>query len=535
MTGEILDFVVAQMSNHQALLVDLSARLEPHINDLTDEWSRVFISTTALVPFSDDERAQSQPGNLAHWCFGELRQGHMRQALAHWSEWNRNLARLGLPFDLTIRLGREFQHALLDFVIRVYTDDPQLPLALDAVDDLFSGLITLIGAVYAASVTLPPNNTAMPEQVSETRWKQLINPLILGHLTEGMAHALNNLFAIVLGHSQLMLEHVQDFQIRDEVAEIQSAALTAAQVIRRIQDFARAGGDARQITDVNALLRDASEITRFVWRDRAEWQGILINVVKDFAEVPPVFVNPGELRRAFVAILLNAIEALPQGGLITLRTERIDNQVVSSIIDNGIGMRGDVRMNALQSFFTTKESPHLGLGLTIVADIIADHAGTLSINSPVDHGTTVNVSVPVAQELSENKEDSTMPSHRPANVLVIDNEPQVRALLARLLKLQGHTVVTAEGGSEGVAAFKASPFDAVLTDLGMPEMSGWDVAREIKKLDPHVLVALTTGWPIEMTPEELKTKYIDRIVHKPFDLPLLFSLIDDAAALHNKS
>ncbi len=127
-----------------------------------------------------------------------------------------------------------------------------------------------------------------------------------------------------------------------------------------------------------------------------------------------------------------------------------------------------------------------------------------------------------------------MSPSRPGNVLVIDNDSSVRNLLSRLLKMKGHTVVAAEGGSAGIAAFKAGKFDAVLTDLGMPEVTGWDVAREIKKINPKVLVALTTGWPIEMTPEELREKHVDRIVGKPFDLPLLFSLIDEAIALNEE-
>jgi len=123
-----------------------------------------------------------------------------------------------------------------------------------------------------------------------------------------------------------------------------------------------------------------------------------------------------------------------------------------------------------------------------------------------------------------------MTATRRANVLVIDNEPSVSLLLSRLLRIQGHSVVTAESGAEGIAAFKKSKFDIVFTDLGMPEMSGWDVAREIKKHNAKTLVALTTGWPIDAAEEELRAKGVDRVMNKPFDLPTIYRLVDEAVA-----
>jgi CheY-like chemotaxis protein len=221
---------------------------------------------------------------------------------------------------------------------------------------------------------------------------------------------------------------------------------------------------------------------------------------------------------------------MPNGGLITLRTERQAGNVIISIIDNGEGMSNETRARALEPFFTTRPSPHLGLGLTIAARTIAANHGTLTLASQPGNGTTVTLVLPMTQPPVERKEEQVIPLHQTANILVIDNESSVRTLLSRLLSLQGHSVVTAESGAEGVALFKRQKFDVVFTDLGMPEMSGWDVARELKKLDGGIFIALTTGWPIDLLAEELEARGVDRVVSKPFDLPMLYGLINQAMA-----
>ena len=531
MPDTVLNYVVDQMSSHQAILADFSTRLEPFANELIDAWSNAFRETGARIALPDELLAQNGQDEFVRTLFGELKRGNMRQALAGLVAWSNNLAHIGLPYDLAVQLVRNYERAVLDFVMRAYADDPQMALVFDAFDDLFDSAITLTGAIYAQRAE-SGGIKSMPAEVSEALWRDVSHQFVLAYLTEGMSHAVNNLLATILGRTQLLLERHREFEIRDELEEIQAAATTGAQVMRRIQDYAHVSPNKRQIVDVNLVLRDASELTRFIWRDRSESQGIIIDVIKDFAEVPPVLGNPSELRRVFVALLINAIEALPNGGLVTLRTERKGNLVIVSITDNGTGMRGDVKLSATQSFFTTKDSPHLGLGLTIANHIIASHQGELTIDSKLQNGTTISISLPVAHESPQAQGDTNMAPSRPANVLVIDNDSSVRNLLTRLIRMKGHTVVTADGGSEGIAAFKNGQFDAVLTDLGMPEVSGWDVAREVKKVNPKVLVALTTGWPIDMTPEELKEKSVDRIVSKPFDLPLLFSLIDEAVVLN---
>ncbi|MCI0476673.1 MAG: response regulator [Anaerolineales bacterium] len=339
---------------------------------------------------------------------------------------------------------------------------------------------------------------------------------------------------MILGRTQLLIERTNDNAVREELEAIQSTAAMGARIVRRIQDYLQTD-DAPEVlsADVNLALRDAAELTRFAWRDQAEARGIVIDVVKDFADVPPAHGTLSALRQIFVALILNAAEALPNGGRIALRTERKGDAVLISIIDDGVGMASEVQARLGEPALTTKAAPHLGMGWNVVAKSIVSYQGTWSVESKPGQGTTVTLALPMAKRAAGGKM-RPMAATRAANILIIDNEPAVRDLLARLLKLHGHTVATAESGAEGIATFKAGKFDLVFTDLGMPEMSGWDVAREIKNINAKTPVGLITGWPIEMTREELRERGVDQVVAKPFDLPTLLSLIDDAVTLTSK-
>jgi signal transduction histidine kinase/CheY-like chemotaxis protein len=505
----VLNQVTEQTRDHQQILVDFAARSEPYANELFDAWNKVCHQVLA-EPAALEEAFRK--------FFSELKQANLRGAYAAFGAWGSDAARAEIPFDIALDLVRSSQKALLPFVLRAYAAEPQLPLALDAVADTFDALVAVIGAAYG--------------QALPVRFAESIPTHTVGVLASGAAHALNNLLAAILGRTQLLLEQTHDAALRDELETIQSTAAMGARVVRRLQDYIQPdGAEQTQVADVNAALRDSAELTRFAWRDQAEANGIVIDVVKDFADVPPAQIGLTALRQIAVTLILNAVEALPNGGRIALRTERKGDAVLISVLDDGAGMTEEVRARLGELFFTTKPAPHLGLGLYTMAQIVAHNKGTWSVESKsVQPGTAVTLSLPIARRSAGGK-IRPMTATRAANILIIDNEPSVRKLLTQLLKLHGYTIFAAESGAEGIAAFKAGKFDLVFTDLGMPEMSGWEVAREIKKINPQALIGLITGWPIEMTPEELLERGVDRVVSKPFDMPTLLGLIDDAVAL----
>lgn len=511
MIDRVLDQVTEQTRDHQQTLADFAGRVELYANELFDAWNKIYREELA-PPITLDETFRA--------FFSGLKQGNLRGAYTTFGAWGKEAAHAALPFDQALRLLRSSQHALLPFVMRAYGGEPQLPLTLEAVADAFDALVAVLGAAYGQ--TLP------------ARFAESIPVHTAGLLAGGAAHALNNLLAVILGRAQLLHGQTRDAVLRDELETIQSTAAMGARLVRRLQDYIQAdGAEEARAADVNLALRDAAELTRFCWRDQAEAKGVVIDVVKDFADVPPAQIGLAALRQAAVALILNAAEALSEGGRITLRTERKGEAILISILDNGTGISDDVRMRLGELFFTTKTAPHLGLGLNNVAQIIVQNNGTWSVDSKVGQGTTVTLSLPVARQPTE-RGIRPMSAARAVNILVIDNEPTVRQLLAQLLKLHGHTIAAAENGAEGIAAFKAGKFDLVFTDLGMPEMSGWDVARELKKINPKVLIGLITGWPIDLAPEELQDRGVDRVIAKPFDIPTLLGLIEDAVMLRGK-
>jgi CheY-like chemotaxis protein/signal transduction histidine kinase len=508
----VIDLIVEQTRDDAAALADVASHFEPVAGELIESWQ----SANRDVPQAGAPSAdrvvlpELEPETVRAWL-AALQQRDLRQFFTALAAWARKLAQAGLTYDRALNLFREYQRRAIPGLVHVYPAGPELETALGAFDNLFSGNVVLLGAAYVES---QPGRAD-----AQTR------ALVLGQIFAGATHALNNLLAVVLGRMAILIERTRVAEDRAELLDIQEVAAEGAQMLRRLQDFVR--GDSVQTPvscDVNRSMHDAAEVTRFLWRDQAQTAGIVIDVVNDFADVPPALARPAALREAFVIMILNAVDALARGGLITLRSERRGNSVLASVILSTRAMETR-RLQGEDSFFAGSV-----VALNAAAQIAAEMNGAFTIDAEPGRVKSFTLSLPLAQGLGEEKEGTLMSSH-PADVLLIDNEPAVRDAFMRLLGLYGHRVTTAESGEQGVAAFKAGKFDVVFTDLGMPGMSGWDVAREVKKIDPKSLVVLITGWPIDLNPQKSKEMGVDRVVSKPMDMPQVLGLIADAVAL----
>jgi CheY-like chemotaxis protein/signal transduction histidine kinase len=510
LTEQVIDQIIEQTHDSQPALADLARRIEPVAGDLIEAWQGAHRDASA----AGDAVIDLEDQVVRAWLTS-LRQRNARQYFSDTATWAHRLATAGLAYGRALTLFREYQRCTIPFLMRVYPAGSELEIALAAWDDLFNANMLLIGATYVEAIR---------ERVAIDA-----RTMVLGQVFAGATNALNNLLAVVLGRMTLLIERTRGAEDRAELLDIQEAAARGAQMVRRLQEFMRDDRvDARVACDVNRLLHDAAEVTRFLWRDQAEAAGVVIDVVTDFADVPRVSARPAALREAFVIMIVNAVDALPRGGVITLRTERRGDQVLASVV-NGAASSPTARASIATPFFAGS-----GVALSAAAKIAADLNGTLTVESKPEHGTSFILALPVAKGVSEEKEKTPMSSH-PADVLLIDNEPSVRDAFTRLLALYGHRVTTAENGEKGIDAFKAGKFDVVFTDLGMPGMSGWDVARQIKQLDPKALIVLITGWPIELSQEKSKQTGVDRVVSKPIEMPQVLSLIEDAVALRGKT
>ena len=340
----------------------------------------------------------------------------------------------------------------------------------------------------------------------------------LGELAGGVAHDFNNILAVVLGRAQLLLRQVTEPGIRRQIEVIEQMALDGARTVRRIQEFARMRR-ARpfQPVDLSALAREIMEVTRARWRDRPQADTVPYDVRVEIEPVPPVAGDPAELREAVTNVVVNAIDAMPQGGRLTIRTAVAGDMVRCVVEDTGVGMPEGVRQRIFDPFFTTKGERGTGLGLSLVYGIVRRHGGEIDVTSEVGQGSRFVLSFPLAAEVPPPTTAALAPGStgRHARILVIEDEAAVREFLQELLTAEGHVVVACDDGRAGLDAFEKEPFELVFTDLGMPEVSGWEVARRVKARRGGTAVALVTGWGDQIDPAEARAQGVDYLVAKP--------------------
>jgi signal transduction histidine kinase/CheY-like chemotaxis protein len=343
----------------------------------------------------------------------------------------------------------------------------------------------------------------------------------IGELAGGAAHHLNNLLTIVVGRVQLLLRTVGDERIHRPLEIVERAAKDGAEVVRRLQQFSR----MREVTqtrriDLNTVVADVVEMTRGHWQEGARARGVAIEVETRTAAVVAVAGDPAGLREAVTNLVLNAVEAMPKGGRITIETAAGGETVTLAVSDTGAGMSEDVRTRAHEPFFTTKGVKATGLGLSVAYGIARRHRGQLTIASAPGEGSTITLRLPALMAA----EPAPMPAPLPAgaarrHVLLVDDEREVCDAMAEMLAAQGHTVLTAGNGADAMEWVETEPgLEVVLTDLVMPGMTGWQVAAAVKACRPHIAVGLISGRQDAAPPADEGGAAIDFVMDKPVTL-----------------
>ena len=351
----------------------------------------------------------------------------------------------------------------------------------------------------------------------------------LAEMASGVAHDFNNALSAILGNAQLLLFTVEDEEAKESLRVIEKVAKDSAQTVRRLQDFTRKRVHQELFkVDINSIIKDSIEITKPKWKDEVQSRGIRIEMVSNLEEIPLVSGSASELREVITNMIFNAIEAMPKGGKIEVRTFKKRKEIFIQISDTGIGITEEVRKKIFEPFFTTKPFSNTGLGLSMSYGIIKRFGGEIEVESKVGHGTTFTIILPIGGEGKEEAvPPSTLKKGRKARILVIDDEEFVRDVLSRTLAQVHHQVTLAEDGEKGIRLFKEGKFDMVLTDLGMPGMSGWEVCRMIKKLSPLTPVGMITGWGTEMSRTKMEEYGLDFIISKPFDFNQILNVVAD--------
>ena len=330
--------------------------------------------------------------------------------------------------------------------------------------------------------------------------------------------------------------------MRDYLEIVGRVVNDVSATVGRMRDFYRRDDAEAEFAPVslNDLVPQVVELTRARWSDMPQQRGIVITVATELESgLPPVMGNASELREALTNLIFNAVDAMPQGGAITIRTLSTGTaeaaRVRLEVADTGVGMDDETRQRCLEPFFTTKGQRGTGLGLAMVYGAAERHKAALDIASAPGAGTSFRLEFAAAQVESAPEPAPQAVETGPLRLLLVDDDPSVLHSTHVVLELDGHAIIAADGGEAGIAALKAAKaagesFDVMVTDLGMPYVDGNQVARTAKELFPDMMVVLLTGWGRKMNDRDQSTAHIDHMLAKPLDIDELRALFARRAA-----
>jgi CheY-like chemotaxis protein len=296
-----------------------------------------------------------------------------------------------------------------------------------------------------------------------------------------------------------------------------SAAEDARHIVGRLREFYRPAGseDVRVPVDLNAIVEQAVSLTSPRWKGGSQATGVQISVVTDLREIPPIAGNAAELREILTNFIFNSVDAMAEGGTISIATRMQGEQVCISVTDTGVGMTSEERARCLEPFFTTKGDAGTGLGLAVVYGIVQRHEGNIEVVSDKGRGTTFLVTFPPTVIAAKPAQEVPEEVGEALRILVADDQEIICELIAEYLQGDGHEVTLAFDGNTAIEKFRAETFDLVLTDQSMPGLNGVQLARLVKIERPSVPVILLTGFGDEMQATGQLPDDIDLVVSKP--------------------
>jgi CheY-like chemotaxis protein/anti-sigma regulatory factor (Ser/Thr protein kinase) len=330
----------------------------------------------------------------------------------------------------------------------------------------------------------------------------------------------------VQGFTELLLLQPGTLDDRQRVRQylelIQTASSDAASVVKRLRSFYRPQTAEETLcpVDMSQIIAEVLSLTQFRWKDQALAEGIRIDTVTDVPDLPPVMGDASELREALTNLIFNAVDAMPQGGSLTIRARVEGDRLVTTVTDTGVGMTEEARERCLEPFFTTKGDDGSGLGLAMVYGIVQRHGGSIDFESEPGKGTTTLLRLPLAStETTTEAHQPTIERYGPPlRVLVAEDEPSLRRLIEDYLRLDGHMPDAAADGLAAATKFQSGNYDVVMTDRAMPLMSGDELAMTVKQHAPGTPVIMLTGFGELMLSANELPKGLDLVLGKPVSL-----------------
>ncbi len=365
----------------------------------------------------------------------------------------------------------------------------------------------------------------------EERLRQAQKMEAVGQLAGGVAHDFNNLLTAIMGHAELLLEDdALVTRFRPDIEQIRKASQRAAALTQQLLAFSRRQLLQPKVLDLNALVSGMHKLL-----SRLIGENIELRAVQD-ARLGPVEADPGQLEQVIMNLAVNARDAMPKGGTLTLTTANAEldtsfgNGVMDvipgpyvklAVTDTGVGMNAETQAHLFEPFFTTKEpGKGTGLGLATVYGIVKQSGGYIWVQSEVGRGTTFSVYLPRATS-APTTEGAQAPTPAPPGtetVLVVEDEDAVRGVIETILTRRGYTVIVASGGEEALrlAAQHQGQIHLLVTDVVMPRMSGPEVAEQLVKTSPSTRVLYLTGYTDETVVSHGAFRAGAALLQKPF-------------------
>ena len=312
----------------------------------------------------------------------------------------------------------------------------------------------------------------------------------LGEMASGVAHNFNNILQVVMGNLELTLMDIESgyfSAVKDSVEKVLYSSRAGAELVRRLQSFANIRCQVSQteskVLDLSYIVNQAVELTRPWWEIAPDGQATKISLDLDLRDGCFTSGKENELFEMAVNLIKNAAEALPEGGDMTVRTKIEGDQVVFQVQDTGIGISKDDLGKVFDPFWSAKGLTKPGMGLAVSYGIVSRHGGTISVESELGKSSTFTVRLPLSEKVPEDQQSAAaLPAIRNLTILAIDDMQLVVEFLRTALEMGHHKVLTALSGPEALEIFRDNQVDVVICDLGMPEMSGWEVGKKIKEI-----------------------------------------------------
>jgi signal transduction histidine kinase len=402
------------------------------------------------------------------------------------------------------------------------------------VEKIVAGSVENLSRRRQAEDELRESNRQLEKTLSELKatQQQVIQQerlSAIGQMASGIAHDFNNTLTPILGFSELLLESPKLLDNKTEARRclemLRTSAKDAASVVSRLREFYRPVETDEEfpVVDLAKIVQQAVALTEPKWRRQTQATGLTVDVTAEVKASPFVAGQESALREVLTNLIFNAVDAMPQGGRISLETSIEGDNAVIRVRDNGTGMTESVRQRCLEPFFSTKGERGTGLGLSMVYGIIERHRGKLEIESAPGHGTTFIVRLPMAETSALPDSGSSVQAGPNSflNVLIVDDEPKVLEVVSAYLRCDGHSVSTAASGREGLEKFRRNRFDLVVLDRVMPEMSGDQTARFIKQVNDRIPVIMLTGFGALVEVSGSQPAAVDVVLSKPVTLDAL--------------